>query len=164
MSTASPETLLEVILGRCRDETNRFVALRNRTRNRTRKDLEKAVLQAKNNFFSHSTELNGTKLDAAKTDLDVFLDSEEKSRQQHVRAKWITSGDRPSAWYINLAKSRAASNSIPMLTVPKKNDNGEPVVGQDGKLVYIEIRDQTEIRNEVGAQYAQIFRAKKVEM
>ena len=112
-STASPDILLEVVLGQCRDETNRFVTLRNRTRNRRRKDLETAVLRARLNYYSRTTEKNGRALDAAQTDMDIFLDAEEKSKQQHLRAKWITQGDRPSAWYLNLARARASANSIP---------------------------------------------------
>ena len=157
-STANPETLLEVLLFRLKDETSKFVALKNTKKNQLKKDLLSKLHSAKNNFEQLPTEENGRCMDDAQTNLDIFYDNQERLDRQKVRSSWIRGGDKPSSWYLNLQKARSASNGIAKLKVPIIHPNGQTKLDPQGNVCYDEITKQKLIIENIGDSYSRIFK------
>ena len=152
------DIMLEVLLFTCKERTKKFLADRKVARNAEKNSLLNKLASVQQEFEKNPSIENGKAIDEANTDLDVFFDRQELISRQKLKAKWVTQGDRPSSWYLNLQKARSAANAIPLLRKPRKQLNGLPEKDSQGKQVYEEIRDQSKIIEEIGDSYANIFR------
>ena len=132
---AKPDTLLEVIIGRCRDETIAYRAEQNKIRKREENELKETLKQAEETYKKEQTWANWQTVDAAQLDLKAFEEARLKIQLQQQRARWIIDGDKPNSWYLSLIKSRASANAIPILRKQATNEQGEPLRDEDGKPV-----------------------------
>ena len=160
-SSAEPEPLLQAVLGSLRDTTISYAAYKNKIRNREKKDVEKALKLATDNYRWAPTPENRSFLEAATIDSTNYLEAEDKLAKKRLEAHVILDSDKPSQWYLNLAKSRGGALAIPFLRIPMLNEQGVQKVNAEGDGLFKEIHDQKEILDVIHSTYKKIFTSTK---
>ena len=101
----SSSDLLDLILLNCQNTTKEYIRERNIIRNRTKdkideniKQLTKDVKNYPNNNFKQNLLTN------AINDMTEYLREKANVDLKYLRNRWINEGEKPSAWYLKLAK------------------------------------------------------------